>query len=131
MERRMNATMLTRLAAMRAEPKFVEEQGTIYNGMRPEELRRVAEDRLNDLIEELTRELPKGLNERSIRRRLAAALSCFPGYDTEDRERLCRYVEQLADIVGVEKPRGLLTRWLHGWILGTLLLLTPRRKLDS
>ena len=131
MERRMNAAMLTRLTAMKAEPKFVDEPGTIYNGMRPEELRRAAEDQLNDLIEGLMRDLPKGLTERSIRQRFAATLSSFPGHDTEDRERMCRYVEQLADVAGVEKPRGLLTRWLYGWILGTLLLLTPRQKLNS
>ena len=33
----MKSSMLTNLVAMRAQPKFVDEPDTIYNGMRPEE----------------------------------------------------------------------------------------------
>jgi hypothetical protein len=131
MEHRMNAAMQANLVLLKAQPKFVDEPGTIYNGMRPEGLRRAAEDRLNHLIEGLMRDLPSGLSTRAIRSRFAATLSSFPGHDTEDRERMCQYIEHLADILEIEKPRGLLTRWLYGPILGTLLLLPTRRQKPS
>ena len=120
--------MLTRLAALRAEPKFVDEPGTIYNGMRPEQDRRAAEDLLNNLIERLMREAGETLAKRFVLARCAQTLVHFPGHDTEDRERMCRYIEQTVEILGMDKPRGLLTRWLYGPILGTLVLLSQRRK---
>ena len=117
------------LVLLKAQPKFIDEPGTIYNGMRPEGLRQAAEDSLNELLEGLIRDLPSGLSTRAIRLRFRSALSSFPGHDTEDRERMCRYIEQLVGILEIEKPRGLLTRWLYGPILGTLVLLaTPRQK---
>lgn len=33
--------MQANLAALKAQPKFVDEPGTIYNGMRPEEMRQL------------------------------------------------------------------------------------------
>ena len=110
------------LVLLKARPKFVDEPGTIYNGMRPEGLRRDAEDKLNDLIAGFILDIPKGLSERAIHSRFSVALSSFPAHDTEDRERMCRYIEQLVDILGIEKPRGLVMRWLYGPILGTLIL---------
>lgn len=50
-ENQMNEAMLTRLGALKSLPKFVDEPGTIYNRMRPEEVRRAAEIQLDDLIE--------------------------------------------------------------------------------
>ena len=96
--------------------------------MSPERLREAAENNLNELIEGLIRDLPGGLSTAKICSRFRSALSTFPGYDTEDRERMCRYIEQLVGILEIEKPRWLLTRWLYGPILGTLVLLTTSRQ---
>jgi hypothetical protein len=74
------------------------------------------------------REVPSGLSTRAIRLWFRSALSSFPGHDTEDRERLCRYIEQLVGILEIEKPRRFLTRWLYGPFLGTLVLLANRRQ---
>jgi hypothetical protein len=125
-ESQMNEAMLTRLGALKSQPKFVDEPGTIYNGMRPEEVRRAAEIQLDDLIERLMRDPGDTPAQSFVLAQFRQALARFPGYDTEDRERMCRYLRQILDILGIESSGGLLARWLHGPILGTLILLTRR-----
>jgi len=49
----VDPAILAKLAALKAQPKFVDEPGTIYNGMHPEEMRQLAEAQLNNLIERL------------------------------------------------------------------------------
>jgi hypothetical protein len=128
----MDTATLTRLAALRAQPKFVDEPGTIYNGMRPEHDRRAAETLLNNLIGRLMRDVGELPAKRFALPLFAQTLARFPGHDTEDRERMCRYIEQIAEILGIGKPRGLLTRWLYGYVLGTLVLLFRRpREIDA
>ena len=122
----MDAAMQANLAALKAQPKFVDEPGTIYNGMRPEEMRQLTQARLNDLIERLMYgpgDLPA---KRFALSQFAKSPTQFPGYDTEDRERMCRHLERIMEIVGIEHSGGLLARWLYGPILGTFVWLRYR-----
>lgn len=115
--------MLAGLKALRAQPKFVTEPGTIYNGMRPEREQLTAESLVDHLIDGFILEHSKLSKRGWVRQHFAASLKRFNGLDTEDRERMSRYIEQIADILEIETPRVLLTFWLHGPVLGTLLLL--------
>lgn len=119
----MNTAMLTRLAALKAQPKFINEPATIYNGLRPEDVRRKAEAQLNHLIECLISDPRDTPARRFVLAQVAETLARFPGSDTEDRERMCRYIEQIYEILGVTNSGGLLTRWLYGPVLGTLIVL--------
>jgi hypothetical protein len=95
----MNAATLARLAALKGQPKFVDEPGTIYNGMRPEADRLAAETQLNELIERLI-DCPEDTPARRfVLAQFRETLAHFPGYDTEDRERICRYLRQIPDIL--------------------------------
>lgn len=115
--------MLSKLEALKAQPKFVDEPGTIYNGMRPEQERRIAEALVDRLIETFILEYSKLNTRRWVSQQFTQALKRFNGHDTEDRERMCTYVQQIAEILEIETPRRLLTFWLYGRVLGTLLLL--------
>lgn len=119
----MNSERMAKLEALRIQPKFVDEPGTIYNGMRPEQERLTAESLVDHLIETLILENSKLDSRRWIRQRFSQSLKRFNGHDTEDRERMCRYIRQIAEILGIETPRRLLTFWLYGPVLGTLLFL--------
>ncbi len=127
MEELVNPEILPRLEALKAQPKFVNESGTIHNGMRPEHERLTAESLVNGLIDAFIVENSKSGKRGYARRQFAQSLKRFNGHDTEDRERMCRYVEQIAENLGIEKPRRLFTYWLYGPVLGTLLIL-PRPK---
>jgi hypothetical protein len=123
MEKPVNPDTVAKLEALKAQPKFVDEPGTIYNGMRPEQERLTAESLVDRLIETFILENPKLNSRRWIRQHFTQSLKRFNGHDTEDRERMCRYIQQIAEILEIETPRKLLTFWLYGPVLGTLLLL--------
>jgi hypothetical protein len=117
----VSAVQLSQLAEMRKKPKYVDEPGTIYNGLRPESARQQAEEQLNDLIGRLCSGLASTPTKRFVLSEFAKTLAEFQSRDTEDRECLLRYVEQIMDILGIESSDGLLNRWLYGDQLGNLL----------
>lgn len=116
---------LAKLDALRHRPKYVDEPGTIYNGMRPEGLRVASEAQLNHLIDRLRQRVEARPSKKVVLQEIARTLDEFQGVDTEDRERICRYAEELMDIFGIESSDGLLNRFLYGPILGTILQWLP------
>ena len=110
---------LEQLNALAARPKYVDEPGTIYNGMRPELRRLIAQAQLNGLIRRLSRGLPSKPSKRFVLGEFERTLALFEPIDTEDRERVCRYLEEIMDILGIESSDGVLNRWLYGSLLGT------------
>lgn len=115
----VSTSTLAKLDALAARPKYVDEPGTIYNGMRPELRRSAAQAQLNDLIRRLGKGLPSKPSKRFVMREFERTLAMFEPIDTEDRERACRYLEEIMDILGIESSDGLLNRWLYGSVLGT------------
>ncbi|MGI9416117.1 MAG: DUF4844 domain-containing protein [Hyphomicrobiales bacterium] len=111
---------LAKLAELGARPKYVDEPGTIYNGMRPEHVRLTAQAQLNDLIQRLSSGLQEKPSKRFVLEEFSRTLAQFEPWDTEDRERVCRYLMEIMDILGIESSDGVLNRWLYGWLLGTL-----------
>lgn len=106
---------IAQLKELRAQPKYVNEPGTIYNGLRPETDRLVAERQLNDLIDKLAHDLPAKSTNAFVLGQFAKTLAQFEPTDSEDRDRLCAYLEQIMDIVGIESSGGLLNRWRYGF----------------
>ena len=122
----ISETTLQDLKALGAKPKYVDEPGTIYNGMRPELRRLAAQAQLNDLIRRLGKGLPSKPSKRFVLREFERTLALFEPIDTEDRERVCRYLEEIMDILGIESSDGLLNRWLYGSLLGTWVTYSRR-----
>jgi hypothetical protein len=97
--------------------------------MRPEATRRIAEAELNQLIDCLIHHFQKMFDRKFVARQFCGVLKRFPSfYETEDRERIARYIDQIAGICGIEGHKAVLTRWLYGPILGTLVLLSRRER---
>jgi Domain of unknown function (DUF4844) len=122
----ISTAQLSKLAEMRVEPKYIEEAGTLYNGLRPDSARLEAERQLNDLIERLSVGLPVTPTKQFVLSEFARTLAEFKPNDTEDRECLLRYLERIMDILGIESSNGLLNRWLYGDHLAGLLEKLPR-----
>jgi hypothetical protein len=55
--------------------------------------------------------------EKKFQEKISIGLSRFTplGLDTEDRERVCSYFEELMDIVGLESSGGHLNDWMYGF----------------
>src|SRR5215467_10610032 len=122
----ISGATLSTLAEMREERKYVDEPGTMYNGMRPETVRQRAEAQFNGLIDRLCHGLVATPTKQFVLSEFSKTLSEFEPMDTEDRECLLRYLERIMDIVGIESSDGLLSRWLYGDHLGALLEKLPR-----
>jgi hypothetical protein len=112
---------LEKLSALRGRPKYVDMPGTIYNGMRPESSRLLAEEQLNRLIEGLRKGLPSKPSKKFVLAEFAKTTSEFEASDTEDREQLVRYLQEIMDILGIASADGLLNRWMYGSVLGVLV----------
>jgi hypothetical protein len=114
-----------KLDRLRSEPKYVEVLAIGYSGLRPEPARRMAEAQLNDLIDQMRHGLAATPTKAFVLREFAGTLARFEPTDSEDRDRLCRYLEQIMDIVGIQRSDGMLNRWRYGLILGTILEFSP------
>jgi hypothetical protein len=119
---------LTSLSDLRNRAKYVEIPGSMYNGMRPERRREVAEAQLNSLIERLRDGLSSRPCKKFVLSEFAKTMADFESIDTEDREQLLRYLEEIMHILGIETSDGLLSRWMYGPLLGPLAE-RPHRKL--
>ncbi len=108
----------TKLAELRDRPKYVELPGTLYNGLRPERARLLAESQINAMIDRLREGLASNPSKKFVLREFAKTMAEFEPIDTEDREQLLRYLEEIMDILGIASSDGLLNRWMYGPILG-------------
>lgn len=111
---------LQELSKLRNRKKYVDMPGAIYNGMRPEGSRLLAEEQLDGLIDRLTAALPSTPSKKFVLLEFAKTTAGFEPIDTEDREQLLRYLTEIMDIVGVASSDGQLNRWMYGPILGPL-----------
>ena len=113
--------VLSTLAELEAREKYVELPGTIYNGLRPEAARQAAQQQINDLIARLRTALPANPSKKFVLTEFSKTMAQFTPADTEDREQLLRYLEEIMDIVSVASSDGLLNNWMYGSVLGALL----------
>ncbi len=111
---------LAQLHTLLEKPKYSEEPGTSFNGVRPETDRLLAQSQLNDLIKRLIDGLPSRPSKGFVLSEFERTMAQNELFDTEDRERFLTYLEQIMDIVGIQSSDGLLNRWMYGPLLGPL-----------
>ena len=103
------------LNALRVAPKFTPDAARLYSGAPSESVRAECEARLNQLIDLLLGELPSNPRKEAALAAFRSALSQFETADSEERERVCSYLEQIMDILGIESSDGLLNTWRYGF----------------
>jgi hypothetical protein len=107
------------LQRLRSARKFVADESIFYPGLEDESIR----DRITDLIDrgvdEFISVAKDDGTEKDFQKAISKGLSYFEtlGYslDTEDRERVCGYFEEMMDAVGLESSGGILNRWMYGF----------------
>jgi hypothetical protein len=112
--------VIDKLSELQGRAKYVDVPGTIYNGMRPESSRLLAQQQLNFLIDRLREGLPSRPTKKFALTEFAKTMAEFEATDTEDREQLLRYLSEIMDILGIASSDGLLSRWMYGPILGSI-----------
>jgi len=101
------------LTRLRAAEKF--KADAFYPGAPNETLRVEAEQTVNALLDRLMPVLRVPADKEFVLREFRLTLDSFDQTDTEERERLCGYLEEIMDIVGIESSDGLLNGWLYGF----------------
>ncbi|ADU13459.1 DUF4844 domain-containing protein [Asticcacaulis excentricus] len=84
-----------------------------YVGFLPASLRPAAETELNAFVDQLIATLPETPNKASVLKLFAQCLLWFAGHDTEDRNRICDYLVEIMDIIGLESSDGLLNNFMY------------------
>lgn len=96
--------------------KFVEEN--YYPGIADEKMRPIFTEKINNIafdfkiISESENPTDKKYQEK-IEIGLSRFADLYLELDTEDRERVCAYIEELMDIVGLESSNGQLPRFMY------------------
>jgi hypothetical protein len=117
-----NATILEALSSFGAARKFQckEPQFLLLNPS-PPSVTKPLEDALNRCASDLSLLVGSGATSARLRFCIADSLNSIEKpFDTEDREYLAYYYDQLGKCVGV-RVGPLLNRWLYGPVLATLL----------
>lgn len=104
----------------RQQEKFVAEPGSLYTGLADPALRPVLSEKLNLTADEFEMLAVSGkASDKDYQLAIGKGLARFENIslmlDTEDRERLCHYFEELMDIVGVKSSNGQLNTFMYGF----------------
>jgi hypothetical protein len=104
-----------------ANKKFVEQPyPNFYPGIADEKMRPIFTDKINQVATDF-KNVAESENPTDIKyqEKIGIGLSRFADIylelDTEDRERVCMYFEELMDIVGLESSNGQLNKFMYGF----------------
>lgn len=107
-----------KFAEFTAKKKFVEEN--FYPGIADEKMRTVFTEKINQIASDFktVAESEKPIDKK-YQEKIGIGLSRFSDIylelDTEDRERVCSYIEELMDIVELESSNGQLNKFMYGF----------------
>jgi hypothetical protein len=103
------------LQHLRLEKKFMADESTFYPGLENESIRGRITDLINRGVDEFISVVKSNGTEKDFQQAIGKGLSYFEildySLDTEDRERVCGYFEEMMDAVGLESSGGILNRW--------------------
>ncbi len=111
---------LDKFETFKHKEKFLPDSANYYPGIADEALKPVLVEKLNQVADDF-RNVAEGGNatDEAYREKIQIGLERFREVylrlDTEDKERVCRYFEELMDIVGLESSNGLLNEFVYGF----------------
>lgn len=103
---------------LKNKEKFVEDFKLFYPGVGDEKLKPILTNKIDLAIEDFKKvsqsNNPTDIDyQNSIKRGLDRFSEIYLEIDTENRERICAYFEELMDIVGLESSNGLLNNFMY------------------
>jgi len=111
---------LDKFEEFKAKEKFVEDTTIFYPGIANPALRPILTAKINLAADDfkvlaLTGKATDKDYQEKIRIGLRRFYDVYLDLDTEDRERVCHYFEELMDIVGLEGSNGQLNEFNYGF----------------
>ncbi|MBK0380558.1 DUF4844 domain-containing protein [Mucilaginibacter segetis] len=111
-----NAT--NNLKKFKLKEKFVEDSTIFYPGIGDPKLRPILTQKINAAADDFEKVTKKDkTTAKDFQQKIKTGLERFSdiNLDTEDRERICFYFEELMDIVGLQSSDGLLNTFMYGF----------------
>ena len=111
---------MTKFDAFKRTEKFIPDEKLFYPGIGTPPLKPVLTDKINWAANDFQELANKGnATEKEYQDAIKKGLDRFNDIyidlDTEDRERICSYFEELMDIAGVESSGGHLNNFMYGF----------------
>ena len=103
-----------------SKEKFLPDSKIFYPGIGDEKLKPILTELLNESAKDFQNIAVKGIaSDNDYQNAIVKGLNRFSKIylelDTENRERICTYFEELMDIVGLESSGGLLNEFMYGF----------------
>ena len=113
---------MTKFEAFKNKEKFLQDDKLFYPGLSDPSLRPVLTEKINLVADDFKKLAEKGAAtdeeyQNAIQIGLGRFADLYVQLDTEDRERVCSYMEELMDIVGLESSGGHLNNFMFGFDL--------------
>ena len=109
---------IEKLTEFIAKKKFVQEN--YYPGIADEKMQPIFTDKINKIAHDFKRIVEsEHPTDKKYQEQIKIGLSRFADVylelDTEDRERVCIYIEELMEIVGLESSNGQLNNFMYSF----------------
>ncbi|GAA4757130.1 MULTISPECIES: DUF4844 domain-containing protein [Flavobacterium] len=112
---------MNKFEQFKAKEKFVAiPYPNFYSGIGNQKLKPVLTEKINNVADSF-QTISKTQNptdedyQKAIEKGLANFADIYIDLDTEDRERVCSYFEEIMDIVGLESSEGKLNDFMYGF----------------
>jgi len=111
---------MTKFEEFKNKEKFTQDDKLFYPGIGDPSLKPILTEKINLAADEFKKLADKGnTTDKEYQNAIKIGLDRFADLylqlDTEDRERVCSYFEELMDIVGLESSDGHLNNFMYGF----------------
>ncbi|WP_269533513.1 DUF4844 domain-containing protein [Chitinimonas sp. BJYL2] len=120
-ELEISTVTIDKLKKLRLERKFDADQAKFYFGAPNELARAAAQSSVDAVIDILLQTLPSNPRRALVLQTFKSALANFHSAESEERDRLLQYFEQIMIIVGIENSGELFNVWRYGFPYGWFL----------
>lgn len=110
----VSPAQVERLFALRNEPKFLPNAKLHYPGAPNEAIRIALEEIVNAVIEHITQEIQKVPRKSFVLSSFKPVLARAERLDSEERDRLLSYFNEIMEILGIGSSNELLNVWRYG-----------------
>jgi hypothetical protein len=111
---------MTKFDEFKSKEKFLQDDKLFYSGIGDPNLKPVLTEKINLAADDFKKLADKGNAtdkeyQNAIKNGLERFTDLYLQLDTEYRERVCSYFEELMDIVGLESSGGHLNNFMYGF----------------
>lgn len=120
-ELKIGTPQVEQLKALRQAPKFEADPKLFYPGAPNEQVRVVLEVSLNGVIDYLVQGVQQHPKKSFVLSTFKSALARADELDSEEKERLLEYFNEIMRIVGISSSNELLNVWRYGFPYGWVI----------